>query len=181
MAAAVIAVAQASGITQGFGRWQRISEQLPADIRWQAYKAAVTALPDAGWTGFGPGTFSAIFSRYAWTLGLQSAGRWEFLHEDYLQTLLEWGVFGALAWAALLFGGMAGGVIGWRRMKAAQPKHRMARLLPLLLLALGATAGHALIDFPLQVSSLQLYVATYLGICWASTRQVAKIDNSARR
>src|SRR5439155_27052270 len=67
--------------------------------------------------GTGPGTFRALFPRY--TIGLPEPARlvWRFLHEDYLQTLMEWGWIGGTFWAAIFFGGIGTGVQSLRQEK----------------------------------------------------------------
>src|SRR5207245_5168675 len=120
------------------------------------------------------------------------AGQWRFLHEDYLQTALEWGWVGSLLWAVIFFGGMANAVLCLRRqtafrrgqrpdvrgqLRSAEPASQRFRvlavtqecswrrrlILPLAVIALAGVAVHALVDFPLQIVSIQLYAATYLG------------------
>ena len=169
----LFAIARASHLDQPLKRWSELSSQLPADARWLAWRAAQRALGDAGWLGFGPGTFRVIFPYYTGGLGPNIEGVWRFLHEDYLQTILEWGWLGSVLWALFFFSGIAvavrnllGKSVEWR------PRHRV--LLPVTILALLGIALHALVDFPLQIASLQLYVAVYLGICWGSTRWEGK-------
>jgi len=135
-------------------------------------------LPSAGFFGFGPGTFRAIFPAYSKAADPPVAGQWRFLHEDYLQTAMEWGWLGSLLWAVMFFGGLANAVLCLRRQTALRRvseftqewSWRRRLILPLAVIALAGVAVHALVDFPLQIVSIQLYVATYLGLCWGSAR-----------
>ena len=165
---AIWAVAQASHLDRPLERWSHISESLSNDARWLASQAALHGLPQAGWFGFGPGTFRVVFPYLTGPLGTRIGGFWRFLHEDYLQTILEWGWIGSALWAFLFFGGM---VLALRRMRKSGREWlpRQRTLLSLVLLALTGVALHALVDFPLQIASIQLYVATYLGVCWGAT------------
>ena len=93
-------------------------------------------------------------------------GIWRFLHEDYLQTLMEWGWIGSAFWALLFFGSIGVAARTLRRRGDDSPLSGRQRLfLTGAVLALGGVALHALVDFPLQIASLQLYVAMYVGIC----------------
>jgi hypothetical protein len=228
---ALLAIGQASHLEQPIRRWGSLSEQIETDVRWLAARVAIRALPDAGLFGFGPGSFRVVFPIYNTASNHRAPGGWRFLHEDYLQTVLEWGWLGSALWGLLFFGGMAVAVRSLRRQKrgarstatgsdsatarrelgagdtevrgkisASQrlslsrrlyeagssislravgstkpeaalqgdwtPRRRL--ILPLAVFALGSVALHGLVDFPFQISSIQLYAATYLGLCWGS-------------
>jgi hypothetical protein len=195
---ATFAIARASHLEQPMQRWEQTGDKIAGDLRWSAARVALTALPQAGLFGSGPGTFRAVFPSYTKLAEQQIPGRWRFLHEDYLQTVIEWGWVGALLWGALFFGGITvairalrtqnklrrgqaspvrgGGTkppdstvsVPQRSSSSKQWSWRRRLILPLAIIALLGVAVHALIDFPLQIESLQLYVATYLGLCWGS-------------
>jgi O-Antigen ligase len=166
---ALIALAQATHLEQPLNRWHSVSEQIPADARWQASRVALGALTGAGFFGFGPGTFRVVFPGYNIESGHAVPGSWRFLHEDYLQTLLEWGWLGSSLWALLFFGGIAVGILSYNRYATRDWMPRRRVMQPLATLALAGVAMHALVDFPFQIESIQLYVATYLGVCWGSS------------
>jgi O-antigen ligase len=130
---------------------------------------ALRTLPEVGLFGFGPGTFRVVFPGYNVGSGNPVPGTWRFLHEDYLQTVLEWGWLGSSLWACLFFGGLAVAIRNYKRYAAREWMPRRRVLQPLTVIALMGVALHALVDFPFQIESIQLYVATYLGICWGSS------------
>ena len=174
----LMALAQATHLEQPLNRWQSVSER--TDARWLASRVAIGALPDAGLFGFGPGTFRSVFPAYNSLSVSHVPGTWRFLHEDYLQTLLEWGWLGSSLWALLIFGGITVGIRSYKKYAPDwMPRRRL--LQPLVLIALIGVALHALIDFPLQIVSIQLYVATYLGLCWGSGRWHERSEVRGRR
>jgi hypothetical protein len=173
IAFALLAIAGASHLDQSLGRWHELERQLERDGRWLASRAALRAVGEAGWVGFGPGTFRVVFPYYTNGLGPKVEGVWRFLHEDYLQTLMEWGWIGSAAWALLFFGSMAAAVRTLRRRRTDSMLSGRQRLLLISsVLALAGIALHALVDFPLQIASLQFYVAVYVGTCWGVRPEV---------
>jgi O-antigen ligase len=145
-------------------RWERLAGQMNAENpRWISTQVCLRMLPDAGAWGLGPGTFALAFPNYTRELGASIRGVWRFAHEDYLQTAIEWGWAGAGVWCALFFGGIIRCFHFCRRMRSAEKA-----LLFVSGLALAGVALHALVDFPLQIASLQLYVAVFLGLGWGS-------------
>jgi O-Antigen ligase len=165
---ALIALAQAVHLEQPLKRWQTESQRISTDARWHAFRVAMSAVPDTRLCGFGPGTFRVVFPSYNIKSAIQAPGTWRFLHDDYLQTLLEWGWIGGSLWALLFFGGITVGIRSYREHARREWTPRRRVLQPLVIIALMGVALHALVDFPVQIESIQLYVATYLGLCWGS-------------
>jgi len=164
----LIALAQTTHLEQVVVRWQSAGERIANDARWRATRVAVSMLPDVGPCGFGPGTFRVVFPYYNLVSANRVRGTWRFLHDDYVQTVLEWGWLGGGLWALVFFGGIAAGIYNYKRHAATDWSQRQRFLQPLIIIALVGVALHALVDFPLQIASIQLYVATYLGLCWGS-------------
>lgn len=159
---AVGAIISSAGWQMAAEKWALLPQQLNADNpRLLAAAACVRMLPDAGFWGLGPGTFELTFPHYTHFLGASIAGIWRFAHNDYLQTLLEWGWAGAIAWGILLFRGIW--VCFLRSTDAARTCEDRCLLFSIGL-ALTGIALHAAVDFPLQIASLQLYVVTCLGM-----------------
>ncbi len=129
--------------------------------RLLAYRAALSMCGDGWLTGFGPGTFGILFPYYSIFGGTELGGRWTFAHQDYLQTVAEWGAPGAAA----IFFVFAGALL---RLVAKHRRHRARSLtVSAALLAFTIVALHALVDFPLQIGAIQATMAVYLALGWS--------------
>ena len=164
------AIVRVSHLDQSLGRWLNFRETWANDARWLVDQAALAALPRTGAWGLGPGTFAVAFPWFN-HLDRHAQGDWLFLHNDYLQTLMEWGWVGGIFWTAYFLAPLIIALRGLTdRSEFAAWSGRRRLFLLVSVVALGGVALHALVDFPLQISSIQLYVATYLGICWGSSK-----------
>ena len=156
----------AFGFGDSLSRWLDLANSGTARSRWLVDETIVRhGLPASGWWGFGPGTFQITFPFFTQTLGDRVAGVWQNAHQDYLQALMEWGYLGGAVWAALLFGGLGIAISRHRRPQSSW--NAETRLFSsACILSCSGLLLHALFDFPLQISSLQLYFAVILGLLW---------------
>lgn len=163
-------------VVLGWFGWTRMIQRWSPEVwmtgsagtRLLTYQTCLAMLADSGWWGFGPGNFSIAFPHYTAALGSKIEGFWRFAHQDYLQTLIEWGLVGGAVWSILFLGGLVAGVRCYRKQaKLLSTADRT--LLFTTLLALFGVAMHAFVDFPLQIASLQFYTAVYLGLAWGAT------------
>jgi O-antigen ligase len=178
----VIAIAGA-GSRELWRRWR----YLPTSLEWDNPRILMDRIAyhmagDAGWFGQGPGSFKlllpstpymipALYSR--WEVLVFKPGdeisRDSYVHNDYLQFAIEWGWIGSTLWGCLVLGGVWNGLSAYRRADAADQR----LLLAASLIALGGVLTHAMVDWPLQVASLELYAAVYLAILWSSVKACA--------
>ncbi len=161
-----------------FSRWEDFSES-PDSFhgRLLLYEASSQILPTSGWFGTGPGTFQIVFPFYTGYLGDQLSGIYTHTHQDYLQTMIEWGFLGFFGWAVLVGGGLLFAIRFILQMKKSGKTDLSAKsaMLALLIVLL-----HAMADFPLQIPSIQWLIAIYLAICWSTVcREEVKTAKAA--
>jgi O-antigen ligase len=155
---------QEVGFGDAYKHWQELGGALAENFRYIVYDTIEhRVLPDSSWWGFGPNTFSLVFPFYTTGLGWKIWGFWEQAHQDYLQTLMEWGYCGAAVWF-LLFGNAVTRAIYafWRKRRSWDGRLRAFAVAGLL--ALASVLIHATVDFPMQIASLQLYTTVVLGM-----------------
>ena len=138
-------------ITAAFG-YQQHSASFRV-LTWQGTADMVAARP---LTGFGPGTFSRAFPRYA------RAGFTRQAHQTPLQLLAEHGLLGG----GLLLLGIAGAL--WRTARNAARAQGPQRLLIAAAVAGGLGLWvHNLVDYTWYVAACNLAFWGLLGLAWA--------------
>ena len=78
---------------------EMVVEGKPADMRFHIWEAATKLWQERPWLGLGPAQFDHQFKRYR---PYQFQMRPEFVHNDYLNTLVDWGIIGFLIVAGSL-------------------------------------------------------------------------------
>jgi len=173
-------VAAFGGFDTSLRRWSKFNEELTArNPRLLVAEVCMGMLPDAGACGFGPGTFKTVFPYYTGELGDEISGVWEFAHDDYLQTLVEWGMIGGGFWAIYLFGAMA--YPCWLAARNPMRLNSADRLtLFSVWIALFGLVVHAGMDYPFQIASIQLHAVALLGILWSCRSWMARVNPLGR-
>lgn len=160
------------GIEKTLSRWEMGSWQiLRGDAgRAEAYEIMIhSAIPAAGLWGFGPGTFEGMFNIHRSQLGSKLEGRWDKGHSDALQTLMDWGWAGAAAWILILIGGLASGLR--TTLRDTENDFDRSILTAACIFSLTGMVLHALVDFPMQIASLQLFTMLVAGILWGEENE----------
>jgi hypothetical protein len=167
IAGAVTATSQLAQETafQRLTNTTEVSESLGGRVA--AYQQYVNALPDVGAFGLGPGVFQLAFPYQTSPLGMRNIGLREYAHEDYLQTVIEWGWVGTCWWFLLVAGGLYRALRTYSRRELFTSKTERHLLLGAILGVMG-TLAQSLIDFPLQIASLRFFFLVLLALCWAS-------------
>jgi O-antigen ligase len=146
------------------------------DMRLAIWRAGYDMWQDHFWWGVGPAHFDHRFREYR-PAGMQL--RPNRTHNDYLNTLADWGVAGAAlvasAWA-LLFWGVAS---SWNAVRGPRDDFSRKKSNKFAFL-IGATIGltaillHSAIDFNLHIPAIAILVVTLMALLASQTRHATE-------
>jgi hypothetical protein len=125
---------------------------------------------EGGWPGFGPGSFRHLVPYFAIKPEFKVKGRWQHGHCDPLQTIVEWGYFGAAAWFTFGIGAVIAGIRALSRKSTSSNDRPVIRG---IMIALAATGLHSCFDFPFSIYSIHLCAMLLCGILWGLSRKMS--------
>ena len=166
-------------IAAGGGAWRRwnslASQGVSQNPRLIMLRIAAPMAVDSGFFGDGAGSFKLTYFNsphmrrdlyHLWKVQPYSVGEetsiYSYVHNDYLQFIIEWGWIGATIWAALIGSAL---VAGWRAYSHGDFGRKL--IVAVSFVAVGGVMLHALVDWPMQVASLQLYASVYLALLFS--------------
>jgi O-antigen ligase len=172
----ILAVLMAIGVALSFdigktaGRYYSIlSNARNIEKRLDAYEAQWVQIDSVPMLGVGPGCFKWTFPPYFKKVhGEWPEKFWRYAHQDYLQTVIEWGWAGATVWGALIFAPL---IIMWLRILRGRLDGGQTAVYQQRAMVLGISAVmlHALGDFPLQMMAIQGPVMVFIGLLWSDS------------
>ncbi|MDX2227231.1 MAG: O-antigen ligase family protein [Verrucomicrobiae bacterium] len=141
--------------------FKRDAGSLSADWRWTQYQDSWRAFQASPYWGWGPGTFIKIFPAFQSPEIYLSV---QYTHNDYLQTLVETGVFGLTVFMLMLTM-----ILMCLRRLYVRLEHGFWRaVIRAAAISLTGILIHALVDFPLQMGGLSLTAAAMVGLAFAA-------------
>ena len=179
--AAAALMALSFGIDRTVGRWERSG--FWDKERALNYELLVAEfIPAAGWWGYGPGTFEPIFNPKRSTMGgsPKASGRKPTptscrRRSTTVGRARRRGRFSSVARSS-------SAALGARRRGRRPDETEILSMA--CAFALAGVSLHALVDFPLQISSLQLYTVIIAGVAWGAAAgrgkkwRVAKVEGN---
>lgn len=187
-AAALVVLIIGTDTAISASRWAEFFNRTASDSRLATARTCLEMLPAGGVFGSGPGTFIAVFQRHVAEAQIHQDAIWKYAHNDWLQYFVEWGFFGGAVWlvlwslpvrrAAQHVWAIRGRGFGRGKMRPRPSRERWSCSLEAMRryltfgagIALAGVVVHAMMDFPLQILSLQIYAFTIAGLLVARDR-----------
>ena len=155
-------------------RWNKMFAQSGKveDMRFSIWRSATQMWRDNFWWGVGPAQFDCQFPCYR-TIDVQA--RPDRAHNDYLNTLADWGLAGTLlvasAWVLLY----AGVFKSWKTARGerddfSRKKSNKFALLVGTSLGLAAMLAHSLVDFDMHIPAVAMLAVTLMALLTSQLR-----------
>lgn len=160
-------------ISQQFGLErvvERLAEtELSTDTRAAAREMAVELVQRHGLAGAGAGSFRVLEDGVRPDMQL---GYWHHAHNDHLELMVEFGVFGYALLSMLL---LCHVVLAWQALSSRSTLHRSVGALVIMVIT--AASIHALVEFVFHTPALRAVYVALLGLVAGLPQQRRAIDS----
>jgi O-antigen ligase len=143
---------------------ERVADALKGNVRLALWRDTLLMIADQPWLGSGPGQYRWVYPQYWRNLDIYINP--EYAHNDYLQLVAEFGIFGA----ALLLGALGWALIRLLRQIRSGDAERGDFLIAGFAGACAAASVHALFDYNFQLYGNVQFLAAFGGITIAVLR-----------